>query len=150
MPVDGEVRVAIDGDEDVVPARAEGRALANRLGFSPTDATLIATAISEIARNILVHAGTGTLVLRAAEDERRCGVLIEASDSGPGIRDVDRALTEGYGTKGGLGLGLPGAQRIMDEFRIQTAPGQGTTVYMTKWRDRDDLERLRLRRAPAG
>jgi serine/threonine-protein kinase RsbT len=150
MPADGEVRVQIDGDDDVVPARAEGRALATRLGFSPTDATLIATAISEIARNILVHAGTGQLVLRAAEEERRCGVLIEATDSGPGIRDVDLALTEGYGTKGGLGLGLPGAQRIMDEFRIQTAPGRGTTVFMTKWRDRDDLERLRLKRAPAG
>ena len=150
MAVDGEVRVPIARDDDVVPARAEGRALAGRLGFSRTDATLIATAISEVARNILVHAGTGTVVLRPARDDRRCGVIVEASDSGPGIRDLDRALDGSPGSKGGLGLGLPGARRIMDEFEIETAPGRGTTVLMTKWRDRDELERLQLRRAPAG
>ena len=149
MALDGEVQLPIGHDEDVVPARAEGRQLAARLGFSRTDATLIATAISEVARNILVHAGSGTVSLRPTEDDRRCGVVIEASDPGPGIADVERALTEGYGTKGGLGLGLPGARRIMDEFRIRSAPGRGTTVHMTKWRDRDELERLALRRSPA-
>jgi serine/threonine-protein kinase RsbT len=144
----GEVRFEIVSDEDVVPARAEGRAMATELGFSRTDATLIATAISEIARNILVHAGTGELRLRPVFEDRRYGVVVVARDSGPGIPDVEAALLEGYGSKGGLGLGLPGANRLMDEFEIDTAVGRGTTVNMTKWRARDDLERLRAKRHP--
>jgi len=139
----GEMTIAIASDEDVVPARAEGRALASELGFSKTDATLIATAISEIARNILVHAGSGRVKLQPAFEDRRYGVVVEANDSGPGIPDVTAALREGFGTKGGLGLGLPGAHRIMDDFEIETAVGRGTTVRMTKWRGRDELERLR-------
>jgi anti-sigma regulatory factor (Ser/Thr protein kinase) len=150
VSVNGEVRVAIASDDDVVPARAEGRALAGELGFSRTDATLIATAISEVARNILVHAGTGEVKLRPAYEDRRYGVQVEAADSGPGIRDVQSALREGYGTKGGLGLGLPGVNRIMDEFEIDTALGRGTTVRMTMWRPRDELELLRAKRAPRG
>jgi serine/threonine-protein kinase RsbT len=146
MAVDGEVQVRIGSDADLVPARGEGRAIAEDLGFSRTDATLIATAISEIARNILVHAGTGELRLKPAYEHRRCGVVVVANDAGPGIRDVEAALREGHGSKGGLGLGLPGARRIMDEFEIRTTPGAGTTVYMTKWRPRDELERLRAAR----
>ena len=149
MSANGEVRVAIGSDEDVVPARAEGRAMAGELGFSRTDATLIATAISEIARNILVHAGTGEVRLKPAMEHRRYGVEVVAADSGPGIQDVDAALREGYGTKGGLGLGLPGVNRIMDEFEIDTRVGRGTTVRMTKWRPRDELEVLRARRGAA-
>jgi serine/threonine-protein kinase RsbT len=142
---DGEVRVAIDSGDDVVPARAEGRALAGELGFSRTDATLIATAISEVARNIVVHAGTGAVRLKPTCEARRYGLVVIAEDSGPGIRDVDAALREGYGTDG-LGLGLPGVNRIMDEFEIDTAVGRGTTVRMTKWRPRDELELLRAKR----
>jgi anti-sigma regulatory factor (Ser/Thr protein kinase) len=130
----------------MVPARAEARALADRLGFSRTDATLIATATSEVARNILVHAGSGEIVLTPLYDGPRHGLAVVARDSGPGIRNVEDALQDGYGTKGGLGLGLPGARRLMDEFELVSAAGEGTTVTMKKWRRRDELERLRQRR----
>jgi serine/threonine-protein kinase RsbT len=142
-----EVRVAIEADEDLVPARAQARALADRLGFSRTDATLIATAISEIARNIVVHVGQGEIVLRSVQEEARHGLVVIAHDAGPGIRDVEAALRDGYAGQRGLGLGLPGARRLMDEFDIVSQPGSGTTVTMTKWRIRDELELLRERRS---
>ena len=145
-----EIRVPIADDRDLVAARAEGRALAGRLGFSRTDATLIATAISEVGRNILVHAGHGEIELRPAREGNRTGLVVVARDQGPGIRDVAAALRDGYGTKNGLGLGLPGSRRIMDDFRIDTEVGKGTTVAMCKWRLRDELERLREARAPRG
>jgi serine/threonine-protein kinase RsbT len=137
-----EVRVPIASDADLVPARAEGRALANRLGFSKTDATLIATAISEIARNIVVHVGRGEVSIESVSEDSRCGVVVIARDGGPGIRDVDAAMESGQGSRGGLGLGIPGARRLMDEFEIDSAVGRGTTVTMKKWRVRDELERL--------
>src|SRR3954469_2336195 len=93
-----EVRIAIAADADLLPARAEGRALAERQGFSRTDATLIATAISEVARNIVVHVGRGEIVLRALEENTRCGLEVTASDEGPGIRDVEAALGQGATT----------------------------------------------------
>jgi serine/threonine-protein kinase RsbT len=138
-----EISLAVASDGDMIPARAEGRALADRLGFSRTDATLIATAISEVGRNILVHAGSGEIVLSVLHDNGREGLEVVASDSGPGIRDVDAALQDGYASRGGLGLGLPGARRLMDEFEIDSRVGEGTVVTMKKWRDRDELERLR-------
>jgi serine/threonine-protein kinase RsbT len=138
-----EIRVPIAADADIVVARGEGRALAGRLGFSRTDATLIATAISEVGRNILVHAGSGEVSIGDAADDRRVAIVVVARDEGPGIADVERALREGYATGNGLGLGLPGARRLMDEFRIETAAGRGTTITMRKWRERDPLERLR-------
>jgi serine/threonine-protein kinase RsbT len=141
-----EIRIPIAADTDLIPARAEGRAIAERLGFSRTDATLIATAISEIARNIVVHVGEGEIVLRAVDEGRRCGVLVVASDEGPGIRDVEAAARQGYADSGSLGLGLPGARRLMDEFELASSPDTGTTVKMVKWRVRDDLEVLRERR----
>jgi serine/threonine-protein kinase RsbT len=141
-----EVRVAIGADEDLVPARAQARALAEQLGFSRTDATLIATAISEIARNIVVHVGQGEIVLRPVEEESRHGLVVIAHDAGPGIRDVDAAMRDGYAGRGGLGLGLPGARRLMDDFDIVSQPGRGTTVRMTKWHVLDELELLRERR----
>ena len=134
-----EVRMEVASDADIVPARARGRALAGELGFSPTDATLVATAISEVARNIVVHAGRGQIELKAAYRPDRRGVVVVARDEGPGIRDLDAALREGVGTKGGLGLGLPGMRRIMDEFAVQTAPSEGTTVTMHMWRDLREL-----------
>ena len=138
-----EIRVPIAHDRDLVAARAEGRALAGRLGFSRTDATLIATAISEIGRNILVHAGTGEVSIAETAADHLVGIEVVARDRGPGIPDVERALSEGYATGNGLGLGLPGAKRLMDEFSIETEPGRGTTVTMRKWRERRALERPR-------
>jgi serine/threonine-protein kinase RsbT len=145
--MEDEVRVPIASDVDMVPARAEGRALATKLGFSRTDATLIATAISEIARNIVVHVGRGEIVMQPLYEDHRHGLVVIAKDSGRGIEDVEAALEHGFASGAGLGLGLPGARRLMDEFEIASEPGKGTTVTMKKWRVRDELERLRERRA---
>jgi serine/threonine-protein kinase RsbT len=141
-----DVHVSVTSDADLVPARAHGRALARALGFSQTDATLIATAISEIARNIVVHAGRGEIVMSGIHEPHRNGVVVVASDAGPGIPEVDLALERGQTSTGSLGLGLPGARRLMDEFQVETDAGKGTKVTMTKWRARDELERLRERR----
>ena len=139
-----DIVISIHSDQDMVVARAQSRSLAESLGFSRTDATLIATAISEIARNILLHAGRGEISMRSAREEMRYGLMVVARDSGPGIHDVARAVESGFGPTGGLGL--PGARRLMDEFQIESQPGEGTTVKMTKWRGRDELERLRERK----
>jgi serine/threonine-protein kinase RsbT len=145
--VTGEVRVEIASDADMLPARAHARALALELGFTRTDATLIATAISEIARNIVVHVGKGEIAMKPVQEEKRYGLLVVATDAGPGIPDVPAALEHGYASRGGLGLGLPGARRLMDDFEIESERGRGTTITMTKWRLRDELELLRERRA---
>ena len=145
-----EIRVAITADVDIVAARAEGRALATRLGFSRTDATLIATAISEVGRNILVHAGDGEITLAQETASDRTGLVVVARDRGPGIPDVGRAMTDGYGTQNGLGMGLPGARRLMDDFAIETEVGRGTTVTMRKWQPREPLFRQRETRAANG
>jgi anti-sigma regulatory factor (Ser/Thr protein kinase) len=133
--VDAEAHVPIRSVHDLVPARAKGRALALELGFSRTDATLIATAISEVARNIVVHARQGELVMSAVIGHGRRGLTVRAIDNGPGIRDIDAAVTDGWATRGGLGLGLPGARRLMDEFDIESVLRRGTTVTMSKWLD---------------
>jgi serine/threonine-protein kinase RsbT len=144
--VTDEACVEIHAGSDMVAARAAARSLATALGFTRTDATLIATAVSEIARNIVVHAGHGQIVMTTVREETRYGLQVVASDSGPGIRNLSAALEQGYAGRGGLGLGLPGARRLMDEFAIDSDPDRGTTVTMTKWRLRDELERLRERR----
>jgi serine/threonine-protein kinase RsbT len=144
--MEDEVRVALNTDADLVTARAEGRAMAERLGFPPPDPTLIATAISEVARNIVVHVGRGEIVLRPFEDANRYGVVVIAKDEGPGIRDVEAAARDQYSGSGGLGLGLPGARRLMDDFEIASSADSGTTVTMRKWRFRDELARLREER----
>lgn len=133
MVAAAEVRVAIASDDDVVAARQAGRRLAEALGLGTTDLTLLATAISEVARNITAYAGSGEIVVRRVEQRGRRGIEVVARDEGPGIADVDRALQDGYTTGGGLGLGLPGARRLMDDFEIASRPGAGTTVTMTKW-----------------
>jgi len=130
---DDEVRIAIRTDADIVAARQAARQLAARLGFSRTDLTILATAVSEVARNIVRFAGAGEVVVELIDGPRQ-GVQIVARDAGPGILDVDLALTDGYSTYDGLGLGLPGARRLMDEFAVASEPGRGTTVTMTKWR----------------
>ncbi len=128
------VTVSIKSDVDVVSARQRGRELAARLGFSSGDQTVIAAAISEVARNILTYARRGDVELHVVEDGDRPGITIIARDQGPGIADIARALQDGYSTSGGLGLGLSGARRLMDEFEVVSAPGRGTTVTMKVWR----------------
>ncbi|HET7789690.1 MAG TPA: anti-sigma regulatory factor [Gemmatimonadales bacterium] len=125
--------LTVASDLDVVSARQRGRELAAQCGFSSGDQTVIAAAISEIARNILMYARRGEIGFRVMLDGDRQGLVIVARDAGPGIPDVHRALQDGYSTSGGLGLGLPGARRLMDDFEVESAPGQGTTVTMTKW-----------------
>jgi serine/threonine-protein kinase RsbT len=128
-----EVRVRIATDDDIVTARQEGRRLSSELGFSNTDLTLIATAISEVARNIRLYAEQGDVQLQLLQERGREGILVVARDKGPGILDVERAMQDGYSSGGGSGLGLPGARRLMDEFEIRSKPGKGVTVTMKKW-----------------
>ncbi len=129
---DDEVRIPVQSDADIVAARQAVRELATRLGFPRTDLTLIATAVSEVARNIVRFAHAGEVVVEMLEQPRK-GVRIVARDAGPGIPDVAEALRDGFSTYNGLGLGLPGARRLMDEFAIVSEVGRGTTVTMTKW-----------------
>jgi anti-sigma regulatory factor (Ser/Thr protein kinase) len=131
--VSDERRITIRSDDDVVAARREARELAASLGFEPTDLTLLATAISEVARNITAYAGEGEIVVSVRNNGGRLGIRVVARDAGPGIDDVDLALRDGYSTGEGLGLGLPGARRLVDEFAIDTEPGRGTVVTMVKW-----------------
>lgn len=128
-----ERHVPIASDADVVAARQQGRALAAELGLSGADLTLVATAISEVARNIVIYAGRGEIILKAGQNGNRRGIIVIARDEGPGIPDLALAMQDGYSTGKGLGLGLPGARRLMDEFEIVSAVGKGTTVTMKKW-----------------
>jgi serine/threonine-protein kinase RsbT len=133
VPV-AETRVEINSDQDIVIARQKGRILAGELGFSSGDATLIATAISELARNIVSYARRGEIKLKGIHGSSRIGIQVIASDNGPGIIDIRQALRDGYSTSGSLGLGLPGVRRLMDEFEISSQPGKGTMVAVKKWR----------------
>lgn len=128
-----ETRIPIRSETDIVTARANGRSMAKELGFTGTDATVIATAISEVARNIVEYASGGEIVLGRLRSNGRNGMLVIARDEGPGIPDVEMALQPGYTTVNSLGLGLPGARRLVDEFEIDSEPGKGTTVTMKKW-----------------
>ena len=103
------------------------------MGFSSVDLTLIVTAISEIARNVASYAQQGEMVLRLLQEGSRKGILVMACDQGPGILDIDVAMQDGYSTSGSLGLGLPGAKRLMDDFEITSTVGKGTCVTMKKW-----------------
>lgn len=130
-----QIFVAIAADQDIVAARQKGRALATELGFSPSDSTLIATAISELARNIVSYARRGEIVLETTSNSGgRHGVVVVARDQGPGIPNIDQALRDGYSSSGSLGLGLPGVRRLMDEFEITSEVGRGTTVTVRKWK----------------
>jgi serine/threonine-protein kinase RsbT len=129
----GETSVPIEHEGDIVTARQKGRQLAAASGLSTTEQTLIATAISEVARNIVVYARRGEVVLAPLESEGRRGILVVARDEGPGIADPDLAMRDGYSSSNSLGMGLPGAKRLMDEFELSTAVGKGTTIRMKKW-----------------
>lgn len=128
-----DLLIPVAVDADIVAARQRGRALAADLGFSPGNATLIATAISELARNILLYAGAGEILLAEVDGPGRRGIRVVARDSGPGIADLKQALQDGFSTSRRLGLGLPGVRRLMDEFEIDTRVGLGTTVVVKKW-----------------
>jgi serine/threonine-protein kinase RsbT len=124
----------IKGETDIVFARRAIRDAANQLGFGQTDVTRIVTAASELARNIFKYAGEGVMRWRRIENGSSFGVELQFVDGGPGIQDIDLALQDGFSTSGGLGMGLPGARRLMDDLEIKSAPGQGTTVTLRKWR----------------
>lgn len=132
-PLNNRIDVPVCKDSDVVTARQQGRELARQVGFSPVEATLIATAISELARNIVLYAKHGTMSMAATRDGNRTGVAITFRDEGPGIPDVPRALIGGYTTSGGMGLGLSGVRRIMDAMDVESQLGKGTTVTVRKW-----------------
>lgn len=125
--------IQVIADHDIVAARNAARQVAATLDFSTAELTLIATAISEIARNIALYASPGKLILETIERHGRRGILIVATDNGPGIPDVELAMTDGWSTGNSLGIGLPGARRLMDEFEIESAHGMGTTIRMIKW-----------------
>lgn len=128
-----EARVRIHNAADIMTARQQGRAVASQGGFCPSDLTIIATAISEIARNIVEFANEGEVTITLLNGPNRKGIEIVAADQGPGIDDVSLVMRDGYSTGDGLGIGLPGAKRLMDEFEITSEPGKGTTVKMKKW-----------------
>lgn len=128
-----DLRVPVASDIDIVSARQQGRALAVRLGFSSSDATMVATAISELARNIVLYAKRGEIVLAAVVNSEHRGLAITACDNGDGIADIRQALQDGYSTSGRMGVGLPGVKRLMDEFEISSTVGKGTVVSVKKW-----------------
>ncbi|OJF15294.1 ATP-binding protein [Couchioplanes caeruleus] len=133
MTAGGAERIAVSSDQDVVRVRQLVRTVAVAVKLSLVDQTKLVTAASELARNTLVYGGGGTVEVTRVENGRRAGIRIVFADQGPGIPDLDQALTDGFTTGGGLGLGLSGARRLVDEFDIDTTVGRGTTVSVTKW-----------------
>jgi serine/threonine-protein kinase RsbT len=126
-------RIQVASDPDVVRVRQMVRTVAVAVKLSLVDQTKVVTAASELARNTLVYGGGGTVEVDRIDNGRRAGIRVVFRDEGPGIVDLDLALTDGYTTGGGLGLGLSGARRLVDEFDIDTAPGVGTSITVTKW-----------------
>lgn len=126
-------KVEIRNEENIVMARHEIRNLADELGFSIINKTRLATAVSELSRNTLVHGQGGYMVFQALRGEDRVGIQCVFSDEGPGIENVDEAMQEGFSTARSLGQGLPGTKRLVDEFSISSEPGKGTTVEIRKW-----------------
>jgi serine/threonine-protein kinase RsbT len=131
--VTSEIRVGVDRDADIVSARQQGRQLAMKAGISGSDLAVIATAISEVARNIILYAERGEIILNLIQHGGRRGIVVVAHDDGPGIPDIEQAMRDGFSTGKTLGLGLPGAKRLMDEFEIVSEVGKGTTITMKKW-----------------
>jgi serine/threonine-protein kinase RsbT len=132
-PGRAEIRIAIREEWDVAVARKHVRELALQEGFPENRTGALATAVSEVARNIVVHAGAGEVVLAAVSERGRRAIVVVARDDRPGIADMEEAMRDGYSTGRGLGLGLPSAKRLMDEFTLESEVGKGTTVTMKKW-----------------
>ena len=129
-----EAIIPINADIDVVAARQKGRELATVLGFVSTDSTLLATAISELARNIIRYAKYGEILIASVQSGDRVGITVVARDKGPGIANTSLAMQDGFSTSGGLGLGLPGVKRMMDEFHLVSDANNGTVVTIKKWK----------------
>ncbi|MGW0803363.1 ATP-binding protein [Nonomuraea sp. NPDC002799] len=127
------IEVPIAGTGDVVVVRQQVRTYAQQIGLSLVDLTKVVTAASELARNTLVYGGGGLMRMEALDGGRRRGLRLSFIDEGPGIGDLDQALTDGWSTGGGLGLGLSGSRRLVDEFDLESAPGAGTRVTVVKW-----------------
>ena len=127
------IQVPIRSDADIIMVRQQARVMAKEIGFSSSELTLIATALSELARNIVEYACHGEIILSRISQGEHQGLVIIARDKGPGITDIERAMQDGYSTGRGLGMGLPGTKRLMDEFEISSGVGHGTTVKATKW-----------------
>lgn len=125
--------VTIQKEWDIVAARQLGRELAKKIGFGTVDQARIATAISEIARNIYLYAREGQINFEIIDSVEQKGLCIVALDTGPGIKDISLAMEDGYSTSGGLGAGLPGVKRLMDDFFINSEEGKGTEVRVLKW-----------------
>lgn len=125
--------VKIINEWDIVAARQLGRNVAKDLGFGTVDQARVTTAISELARNIYLYAGQGTVAIEKVHRNGKAGMKIIAVDEGPGIKDIRKVMEDGYTTSGGLGAGLPGVKRLMDEFDIDSTPGKGTKILATKW-----------------
>ncbi|MFT9596939.1 anti-sigma regulatory factor [Mesobacillus sp.] len=125
--------ININNEFDIVLARQKGREVSKNLQFGAVDQARITTAISELARNIYLYAGSGQITIDVLEDSGRKGIQISAADNGPGINDIRMVLQDGFSTSGGLGAGLPGVKRLMDSFDIDSMPGTGTKITITKW-----------------
>ena len=131
--MDNQSCVTIINEWDIVAARQLGRNVAKELGFGTVDQARITTAISELARNIYLYAGKGQICIDKLTDFGKVGLRITAVDSGPGIREIRHVMEDGFSTSGGLGAGLPGVKRLMDDFEIESDPGQGTKIRASKW-----------------
>jgi serine/threonine-protein kinase RsbT len=129
-----EMRVPILNEYDIVTARQQVKKLSTALNFSSGEQTLVATCVSELARNIVEYAGTGEMLIGLTDNKEEKGIIIVAEDKGPGIPDIELAMKDGYSTSKGLGIGLPGCRRIMDEFEIVSKVGKGTRVTIKKWK----------------
>ena len=125
--------VKIINEWDIVAARQLGRNVAKELGFGTVDQARITTAISELARNIYLYAGQGEITIEKVENGAKKGMTIISCDEGPGIPDLRKVMEDGFSTSGGLGAGLPGVKRLMDEFSIESTPGEGTLIQSVKW-----------------
>ncbi|MBT2685570.1 MULTISPECIES: anti-sigma regulatory factor [unclassified Bacillus (in: firmicutes)] len=125
--------ININNEFDIVLARQKGREVSKNLQFGGVDQARITTAISELARNIYLYAGSGQITIDVLEENGRKGIQISAADNGPGINDIRMVLQDGFSTSGGLGAGLPGVKRLMDSFDIDSMPGTGTKITITKW-----------------
>ncbi len=130
---EGSKTFVIVKDHDIVKVREYARDVASQIGFSTNERTLIATAVSEICRNVIEYAGEGKVIIQTVAKNPRTGISITVEDKGPGIEDVAKAMQDGYSTSRGMGVGLPGTKRIMDDFTIHSEAGKGTRVMMSKW-----------------